>query len=190
MLAHWHGQIWNASEFARSFGVADTTIRRYLELLAGTFMIRVLPPFHENLAKRQVKSPKVYLSDAGVLHTLLGIRTIDQLLNHPRLGASWEGFALDQVILRLGAEPEECHFWRTHTGAELDLLVVRGRKRWGFEFKRTEGPRVTPSMRSALSDLGLDRLDVVHAGEHTFPLGNRIRAVALRRLLVDLKPLR
>jgi len=190
MLAHWHGQIWNASEFGRAFGVADTTVRRYLDLLAATFVIRVLPPFHENLSKRQVRSPKVYFSDTGLLHSFLGLRTLGDLLEHPRLGASWEGFALEQVVSVLGARPDECYFWATHTGAELDLLVVRGRRRLGFEFKRTEGPRVTPSVRSALEDLGLDALNIVHAGTETFPLAERVRALALRRIVDDLKPLR
>jgi predicted AAA+ superfamily ATPase len=190
MLAHWHGQIWNASEFGRAFGVADTTVRRYLDLLAATFVIRVLPPFHENLSKRQVRSPKVYFSDTGLLHSFLGLRTLGDLLEHPRLGASWEGFALEQVVSVLGARPDECYFWATHTGAELDLLVVRGRRRFGFEFKRTEGPRVTPSVRSALMDLRLDALDIVHAGSDSFPLAERVRALALRRIVNDLKPLR
>lgn len=182
MLAHWHGQFWNSAEFARSFGVADTTVRRYLDLLAGTFMVRLLQPFHENLSKRQVKSPKVYFADTGILHTLLGIRTRAELDVHPRLGASWEGFVLHDVVSRLGARSDERFFWATHTGAELDLLVTRGRLRLGFEIKRTEAPTITPSMRSALSDLRLDRLDVIHAGAETFQLGERIRAVAFRHL--------
>ncbi len=186
MLAHWHGQIWSSAEFARSFGVADTTIRRYLDLLVGTFMIRLLPPFHENIGKRQVKSPKVYFSDSGLFHTMLGTSRRDDLESHPRVGASWEGFALAQVVARIGARPEECFFWATHTGAELDLLVVRGRERRGFEFKRTEAPRTTPSMRSAMVDLRLNSLDVVHAGADTFPLAAGVRAVALRRALSDL----
>ncbi len=185
MLAHVHGQLWNSSELARSFGVSDVTVRRYLDLLASTFVIRLLAPWHENLGKRQVKAPKVYFSDSGLLHTLLGIETPKDLDVHPRLGASWEGFVLAQLSERLGARREECFFWRTHTGAELDLLVVRGRRRWGFEVKRTTHPSVTPSMRSALEDLRLERLDVVHAGEHTFPLAPRVRAVAASRLLED-----
>jgi predicted AAA+ superfamily ATPase len=189
MLAHWHGQVWNSAEFARSFGVADTTVRRYLDLLAGTFMVRLLQPFHENLAKRQVKSPKVYFTDSGLLHALLGIRTRAELDVHPRLGASWEGYALAQIVERLAARPEETYFWATHTGAELDVLIVRGRRRIGFEIKRTEAPRITPSMRSAIGDLGLDRLDVIHAGSASYPLGTRIRAIALGRILDDLKPL-
>ena len=186
MLAHYHGQIWNASAFASSFGVADTTVRRYLDLLASAFVAQILLPWSENIGKRQVKSPKVYLRDSGLLHTLLGLSTQRDVEGHPICGASWEGFALNTVVHRLGARPEECFFWATHAGAELDLLVVRGRRRLGFEFKRTVAPRVTRSMRIALEDLGLHRLDVFHAGDRTFPLGDRIRAVALRRADPDL----
>jgi predicted AAA+ superfamily ATPase len=189
MLAHWHGQVWSSAELARSFGVADTTVRRYLDLLAATLMVRLLQPFHENLAKRQVKSPKVYFSDSGLLHAMLGCGTLEDLDVNPRLGASWEGFAVGQVVARLHARPEECFFWATHTGAELDLLVVRGRTRLGFEVKRTHSPAVTPSMRSALADLRLERLDVVHAGRDTYAIGERVRAVAASRMLADLEPL-
>jgi hypothetical protein len=188
MLAHWHGQVWNSSEFARSFGVADTTVRRYLDLLTATFMVRQLPPFAVNVGKRQVKAPKVYLRDSGLLHALLGLSRQADLESHPKLGASWEGFALSEVVSRLGARPDECFFWATHGGAELDLLVARGRRRLGFEFKRTTTPRLTPSMRVALADLGLERLDVVHAGHDSYPLAPRVRAVALERLLEDVKP--
>jgi predicted AAA+ superfamily ATPase len=170
--------------------VADTTVRGYLDLLASAFMVRLLMPWSENLAKRQVKAPKVYLRDTGLLHALLGIRTATDLERHPKVGASWEGFMVSEVIQRLGAEPRECHFWATHGGVELDLLVVRGRRRLGFEFKRTSGPSVTRSMHVALADLRLERLDVIHAGESTFPLAPKIRAVAARRILVDLPLLR
>jgi predicted AAA+ superfamily ATPase len=183
MLAHYHGQIWNASEFARAFGVADTTVRRHLDQLVGTFALRLLPAWHENIGKRQVKSPRVYIADSGILHALLGLTRRDDVLSHPKVGASWEGFVLEQVVRRLRARPEECFFWRTHTGAELDLLVVRGRQRLGFEIKRTTAPTMTPSMRSALSDLGLASLTVLHAGEHSFPLERRVRAVAFREFL-------
>ena len=189
MLAHYHGQVWNASEFGRSFGVADTTVRNYLDLLTAALVVRQLPPWHENISKRQVKAPKVYIADSGLLHALLGIGTEMELDAHPKVGASWEGFALEEVIRRLGARREECFFWATHAGAELDLLVVRGRDRLGFDAKRTVAPRLTPSMRTALTDLKLQRLDVLHAGDHTFPLAPRVRAVALARLLGDLAPL-
>ena len=190
MLAHYHGQVWNASEFARSFGVSDMTVRRYLEVLAGTFVVRILPPWHENIAKRQVKSPKIYLADSGLLHTLLDLRSREDLERHPKVGASWEGFAITAIVRRLGARWSECYFWATHAGAELDLLVVRGRTRLGFEIKRTAAPALTPSMKAALSDLRLTRLDVIHAGEQTFPLAPRARAIPLSRLLKHLAPLR
>lgn len=190
MLAHYHAQIWNGSELARAFGVADSTIRRYLDLLTGALVIRQLQPWHENTGKRQVKSPKIYLADTGLLHTLLGIETREDLESHPKVGASWEGFVVQELVRRLGAEPDECFFWATHAGAELDLLVVRGRKRYGFEIKRTTTPSVTRSMRSARGTLGLDKIDLVHAGEHTFPLAEGFRAVALGRLLEDIEPLR
>lgn len=189
MLAHYHGQIWNASEFARAFGVSDMTVRRYLDLLAATFVVRILLPWHENLSKRQVKSPKVYLADSGLLHALLNIRTREDLERHPKVGASFEGFAIAAIADRLKARWNECFFWATHAGAELDLLVVRGRTRLGFEIKRTVAPVVTPSMRTALTDLGLARIDVIHAGDRTYPLAPRIRAVAISRLLDDLRPL-
>jgi len=190
MLAHYHGQVWNSSEFARSFGVSDHTVRRYLDVLASTFVVRILQPWTANLRKRQVKSPKIYVADSGLLHSLLGLETQGELTGHPKVGASWEGFALGLVAEHLGTEPEECHFWSTHAGTELDLLIVRGRKRLGFEFKRTTAPKITPSMRAALTDLQLSRLDVIHAGSETFPLAPRMRAVAATGILEDIEPLR
>jgi predicted AAA+ superfamily ATPase len=189
MLAHWHGQVWNSSEFARAFGVADTTVRRYLDMLSATFLVRQLQPWHENLGKRQVKSPKVYFADSGLLHAVLGIRDLRDLQRHPKVGASWEGFLLQQVAARLGAEPDECWFWATHSGAELDLLVIRGRRRLGFEFKHTEAPVVTPSMRIARADLRLDELVVVHGGTKSWPMADGIRAVAASQLLQQIEPL-
>ncbi len=185
MLAHWHGQVWNASEFARSFGVADTTVRAYLDHLSSALVVRLLLPWHENLAKRQVKSPKVYVADSGLLHSLLNQPTFRDLEAHPKVGASWEGFLIDQICRHMGVRPHECHFWATHAGAELDLLVVRGRHRVGFEFKRTVSPKTTASMKAALRDLRLERIDVIHAGEKTFPLSERIRAVPAVRLLEE-----
>jgi predicted AAA+ superfamily ATPase len=189
MLAHYHGQIWNSSEFGRSFGVADTTVRNYLDLLTSALVVRQLLPWHENISKRQVKSPKVYIADSGILHSLLGLKTGADVEGHPKLGASWEGFVLDQVVRRLGVSAEQCFFWATHGGAELDLLIINGRDRYGFEVKRTSSPRITPSMRSALSDLKLKSLSVIHAGETTFQLDKNTKAVALSRLLQDIKPL-
>ena len=190
MLAHYHGQVWNASEFARSFGVAHTTVQRYLDLLSATFMVRQLPAWYENIGKRQVKAPKVYFWDSGLLHALLGLGSSRSIETHPKVGASWEGFALDSVVTRLGALPEECYFWAAHSGAELDLLVVRGGKRIGFEFKRTTTPALTRSMHVALNDLRLSRLDVVHAGSRSSLMHPKVRALALNRLLEDLGPLR
>ncbi|MFQ6024024.1 MAG: ATP-binding protein [Acidiferrobacterales bacterium] len=190
MLAHYHGQVWNASEFGRSFGVSHHVTHRYLDALQATFMVRVLRPWAANIRKRQVKSPKIYIRDSGLLHSFLQVASMNDLERHPKLGASWEGFLLEAVIHQLGVSPEHCYFWGTHTGAELDLLVVHGRRRYGFEFKRTTAPRITPSMHSALEDLQLTRLDVVHAGSDTFPLAHHLRAVAAERLLVDLDSLR
>ncbi|PYQ95343.1 MAG: hypothetical protein DMF95_29615 [Acidobacteria bacterium] len=179
MVAHVHGQTWNASEFGRAFGMADTTVRRYLDLLTATFLVRQLQPFHENLAKRQVKAPKLYVSDSGLLHSLLGLHDERDLEGHPKVGASWEGFALDEVVRLMGARAEDCYFWATHAGAELDLLIVRGRRRWGFEVKKTSAPSLTRSMHIAMKDLRLDRLDVIHAGRDSFALAPKVRAVAL-----------
>ena len=189
MIAHYHGQIWNGAELARAFGVSAMTVRRYLDLFTSALVLRQIPPWFENLGKRQVKSPKVYVADSGLLHTLLQLDNREDLEGHPKVGASWEGFALREVVERLGARPEEIYFWATHAGAELDLLIVRGRRRFGFELKRTAAPRVTPSIRTALDDLRLDRVDIVYPGEKTFPLAERVRAVALSRLFEDLEPL-
>ncbi len=182
LLAHYHGQIWNSSEPARSFGMADTTIKRYLDILTDTFMVRQLAPWHENLKKRQVKSPKVYFMDTGLLHLLMDAPDKASLLRHPKQGASWEGFMMEMVIRRTGAWPEECYFWATHAGAEIDLLVVRGGKRYGFEFKRTANPQVTPSMRIGQKELNLKQLWVIHAGKESFDLPQNIRAVAAAKL--------
>jgi hypothetical protein len=190
MIAHYHAQTWNGSELARAFGVAQTSVRRYLDVLTETFMVRQLQPWHANLSKRQVRAPKVYLRDTGLLHALLGVTATRDLEGHPKVGASWEGFALGAILDRLSARPGEAYFWATHAGAELDLFVVRGPTRLGFEFKRTSAPAVTPSMRTALADLQLQRLDVIHGGTATFPLSDRIRAVALERILHDVGPLR
>ncbi len=189
MLAHYHGQVWNGAEIARAFGLAGTTVRRYLDIMTDTLVLRQLQPWFANIGKRQVRSPKIYLADSGLLHTLLNLETLHDLTGHPKVGASWEGFALGQVTTRLGARPDESFFWATHAGAELDLLVLRGRQRLGFECKRTAAPRLTPSIRSALADLQLDRLDIVHAGTETFPLAERVRALSLARLFEDLTPL-
>ena len=189
MLAHYHGQIWNSSEFARSFGLSDKTMRRYLDVLQDTFMVRVLQPWSENLGKRLVKSPKVYVHDSGLLHALLDLETRDDVDRHPKLGASFEGFALSEVIRRLRATPQQCFFWATHAGAELDLLIVKGRRRLGFEFKHTSAPGFTKSMTIAAKDLSLESLDVIHTGAETYPLTDKIRAVSIERVTKDLTPL-
>ena len=190
MLAHWHGQIWNGAEFGRAFGVAHTTVRRYLDLLTAVYVVRQLQPWHENIRKRQVRSPKVYVADSGILHALLGLSTREAILSHPKVGASWEGFVVQQIIQLLAASAEQCFHWSTHSGAELDLLVIAGNQRYGFEVKRAEAPRTTPSMRSAFETLGLDRLDVVHAGERSYPMAPGIRALPAASLAKVLRPLR
>jgi predicted AAA+ superfamily ATPase len=187
MLAHVHGQVWDSSKFARSFGVSDKTVRNYLGILADTFMARLLPPWHENLSKRQVKSPKVYFRDSGLLHLLSGVESFSQLQDHPVVGASWEGFALEEAIRAFGAWDEHCYFWGTHQGAELDLLIVRGGRRTGVEFKHHRSPGLTPSMKTALSDLKLDALWVVHSGIEAYPLAAKVKAVPLADLQRALK---
>ena len=182
MLAHYHGQVFNASEIGKSLGIADTTANRYLDLLAGTFMVRRLAPWFENLGKRQVKRPKIYFRDTGILHRLLGIPGMAQLVTHPKLGASWEGFALEQVIRSSGASEEETYFWGVHGQAELDLLLfVRG-ARVGYEVKYTDAPKVTASQRRALSLLGLESLTIVVPGNGAYPLDEKIRVLGLHRL--------
>lgn len=186
MVAHYHGQTWNAAEPARSLGISETTVRRYLDYLTQTFMVRQLQPWHENLGKRQVKAPKIYFRDTGLLHTLMGTQSLPQLLAHPQCGASWEGFALEQV-LRI-AQPDAAYFWATHAGAELDLLMFKGQQRVGVEFKRADAPRVTPSMHIAMHDLKLDALYVVYPGEHRFKLADGIEAVPLWAVLPPAAP--
>ncbi len=186
MLAHYHGQVWNSSEFARSFGVSDKTVRHYLDILSEALVVTQLQPWHENLRKRQVRSPKIYVRDSGLLHSLLGIDDRRSLDRHPKLGASWEGFVIHQVMEWCGEDMGQWHFWATHSGAELDLLWLRGNQRFGFEVKRTAAPRLSRSIVTAIEDLGLDRAFVIHAGERTFPLHDRVTAVAADRILDDL----
>ena len=183
MLAHYHGQVWNAAEPARSLGIGETSVRRYLGLLEGVYMVRQLQPWHENLKKRQVKSPKVYIRDSGLLHQLLGIRTLPELLSHPKCGASWEGYVIEEIISRV--QPDEVYFWATHAGAELDLLLFKDGRRFGVEIKRADAPRLTPSMRTALEDLRLDRLVVVYPGERRYALAERVEVVPLQMLCTE-----
>jgi predicted AAA+ superfamily ATPase len=180
MVAHYHGQIWNNAEPARSLGVSEPTVRRYLDTLAGLFMVRQLAPWHENLAKRQVRSPKVYVRDSGLLHQLLGIRREADLLRHPKFGASWEGYVVEQLLRAL--QPDEAYFWATHGGAELDLLMFHRGRRYGVEIKRADAPRVTPSMQVAMRDLSLERLAVVYPGPQRYTLAPRIVAVPAHEL--------
>jgi hypothetical protein len=168
MVAHYHGQVWNAAEFARSLGTSENTARRYLDILAGAYMIRVLPPWFENIKKRQVKAPKIYIRDSGIFHSLLQLPTILDLQGHPKLGASWEGFAIEQLLTTI--ESRNAYFWATHSGAELDLLVMVGGKRYGFEFKYSDAPGCTRSMSVAIHDLKLERLWVVYPGNQEYAL--------------------
>ena len=180
MLAHYHAQIWNGAELARALAVSEPTVRRYLDLLTGVFMLRQLPPWFENLGKRQVKSPKVFVRDSGLLHTLLGIANRRDLEHHPKVGASWEGYAVEEVLKAL--RPDEAYYWATHQGAEIDLLLFKHGRRIGVECKRTDAPTLTPSMRIALDDLKLDRLVVVYPGERRYALGDRVEVVPVIEL--------
>jgi len=179
MLVHCHGQIFNASEIGKSLGVSDHTVRKYLDILVGTFMIRLLSPWYENLGKRQVKSPKIYFRDSGILNTLIGIMKESDLHLHPKLGSFWEGFALESVIVHFKASAEESYFWKTHSGAELDLLIVKEGKKLGFECKYSEKIKITPSMQIALNDLKLNHLYVLYPGKTSFPLSENISAIDL-----------
>jgi predicted AAA+ superfamily ATPase len=180
MLAHYHGQIWNASEPARSLGVSQPTVRRYLDLLTGFFMVRQLAPWHANLKKRQVKSPKIYFRDSGLLHQILGIRSEKDLLTSPKCGASWEGYVIEEVIQAFN--PDESYFWATHNGAEIDLLMVKEGGVYGVECKRMDAPKMTPSMQIAMTDLNLKRMAVIYPGAKRFPLADGIEVVPLQDL--------
>jgi predicted AAA+ superfamily ATPase len=180
LLAHYHGQIWNAAETARALEVSQNSVRRYMDLLQDLFMVRQLQPWYANIGKRQVKSPKVYIRDTGLLHYLLGIRNEQDLLLHPRSGASWEGYVIEEVIK--AAVPDETYFWGTHAGAELDLLLLKDGKRIGVECKRMDAPRLTPSMHIAMEDLQLDRLLVIYPGPHSYLLADNIQTVPLKTL--------
>jgi predicted AAA+ superfamily ATPase len=181
MLAHYHGQIWNASEPAASLGLSQPTVRSYLDLMTGAYMIRQLQPWHENLSKRQVKAPKIYVRDSGLLHALLGLRTRRDLLTHPKLGASWEGFVIEQLLR--AAAPDQAYFWATHQGAEIDLLMLRGSRRIGVEIKRSDAPSLTPSMRIALEDLRLNKLWIVYPGRQRYDLHNKVTAIPFDKVI-------
>ena len=180
MVAHYHGQIWNSAEPARALGVSESTIRRYLDLLTDAFMIRQLQPYHANLRKRQVKSPKIFVRDSGLLHQLLGIDSMKSLYSHPKVGASWEGFVIEQMLMM--ESHDEVFFWATHQGAEIDLILRRGDALYGVECKRSDTPRLTPSIRIALSDLKLKHVFVIYPGTQRFPLASQVEAVPLHAL--------
>ncbi|CUS32300.1 conserved hypothetical protein [Candidatus Nitrospira nitrosa] len=181
MVAHYHGQTWNAAELARALAISESTVRRYLDLMTGVLMIRQLPPWFENLGKRQVKAPKVYVRDSGLLHTLLGVTDQRALEHHPKVGASWEGYAIEEVLKAYRSD--EAYYWATHTGAELDLLLFHRGRRIGVECKRMDAPQLTPSMRTALADLKLDHLTVVYPGEQPYSLANNVEVVPLAHMV-------
>ena len=181
MLAHYHGQTWNAAELARALAVNESTVRRYLDLMTGVFMLRQLPPWFENLGKRQVKAPKVYVRDSGLLHALLGLGNRRDLEHHPKVGASWEGYAVEEVLKAL--RPDDTYYWATHNGAELDLLLFKNGRRIGVECKRADAPTLTPSMRFALADLKLDELHVVYPGAKRYALNKQVEVVPLAELV-------
>ena len=183
MICHYHGGIFNASELGKSLGISYHTAKHYLEILEGTFMIRVLQPWYENLKKRQVKTPKIYFRDSGIYHTLLGLNNNEVLSHSPKLGASWEGFALEQIIRFYKVEPEECYFWASHSTAEIDLLIFKNGRRIGFEFKYTDTPKITPSMKLSLEYLKLDQIKVIFPGNIKFKLSEQIEAVGLESLV-------
>ena len=180
MIAHYHGQVWNSAELARALGANQHTARRYLDILAGAFMVRVLPPWLPNLRKRQVKSPKVYLRDTGLLHTLLGLTGEQDLAGHPKVGASFEGFAIEQLLAALATD--NVYFWATHAGAELDLLFTRSGRNYGVEVKLADAPRTTKSMRVAIADLRLQHLWIVYPGKETYSLDERITVLPISRV--------
>ena len=179
MLSHYHGHILNYAELGRSFGISDMTVRKYCDILEGTFMVRILQPWFVNIGKRLVKRPKLYLRDSGLFHALLSIETTEQLHASPRLGASWEGFALDGVCRTLGKEDGDLYFWNTHAGAELDLFWQARGQNWGVEFKYEDAPRLTRSMKTAVEDLELERLWVVYPGKAAYTLSEKIQVLPL-----------
>ncbi|MGI9250099.1 MAG: ATP-binding protein [Pseudohongiellaceae bacterium] len=185
MLAHWNGKVFNASEFARSLDVSAATVKRYLDILAGTFMVRILQPWHTNIHKRQIKSPKVYFRDTGIMHALLNLPDLAGVQGHPSVGASWEGFALEQVTRLHRADASECFFWGTHATAELDLLLMQGDKKTAYEFKYTSTPKATRSMHTALEDLQLEQITIIYPGNRTYSLTNNIRVVGLKQLVQE-----
>jgi predicted AAA+ superfamily ATPase len=188
MLAHYHGQTWNASEIGRSLDLSDKTVRSYLDILTGTFMIRQLQPWYENLSKRQVKAPKIYLRDSGLLHALLNLPDFETLHGYPRMGASWEGFAIEQVLQII--KPPQAFFWATHSGAEVDLFFIHQGRRYGIECKFSETPKITKSMNHAIESLNLTHLWVIYPGEHSYPLSKQISVWPMKNITTLPKQLR
>jgi predicted AAA+ superfamily ATPase len=188
MLAHYHGQTWNASELGRSLDLSDKTVRSYLDILTGTYMVRQLQPWHENVSKRQVKAPKIYLRDSGILHALLNLPDSRTLQSHPRLGASWEGFAIEQILRIL--KPPQAFFWATHSGAAVDLFVIFHGRRYGIECKFSESPKITKSMNQAIESLNLDHLWIFHPGEHSYPLSEQVSVWPMKSIAILPKQLR
>jgi predicted AAA+ superfamily ATPase len=187
MLAHYHGQVFNASEIARSLGISVMTVKRYVDVLTGVFMIRQVQPWFGNIKKRQIKSPKVYFYDTGILHSLLGIQTKNDLLAHPKYGASWEGFVIEEVIRSI--EPHEFFFWATHQGAEIDLVFNKGGRMYGVEIKRADAPTMTPSMRIALEDLKLERITVIYPGNRRYSIHKQVDVVPFDEIYGGMKGL-
>ncbi|HPN56433.1 MAG TPA: DUF4143 domain-containing protein, partial [Candidatus Omnitrophota bacterium] len=187
MLAHYHGQIFNASEIARSLGISIMTVNRYLDIMTGVFMIRQLQPWHANIKKRQVKAPKIYFNDTGILHALLGIQNRSDLLRHPKYGASWEGFVLEEVIRAV--EPHEVFFWATHQGAEIDLVFNKGGQMYGVEIKRQDAPRMTPSIKHALEDLKLEGIAVIYPGQRRYSIHKQVDVVPFDEIQGGMKGL-
>jgi predicted AAA+ superfamily ATPase len=182
MVAHYHGNIVNFSEIGNSLGLSDNTIRKYLDILNATFMVRILQPWYENISKRQVKTPKIYLRDSGLLHIFLNINDYKDLLGHPKLGASWEGFALEQTIDILNLDPFDCYFWATHNNAEIDLVVIRGTNKIGFEFKFADTVSVSKSMRIAIDDLQLSKIYVITPSGRQYHIAENIEVIGLQEL--------
>ena len=183
MLAHYHGQVFNASDLGRSLNIADTTIRRYLDILVSTLMVRRLSPWFENIGKRQVKTPKIYFRDSGLLHRLAGVNDAGQLHVWPKLGASWEGFALEEIIRLANASEEEAYFWSVHSQGELDLMIVKDGQRLGFEFKYADSPKATSACHMALEHLKLDQLTIVCPGDVEHELADKVRVRGLNRIM-------
>ena len=185
MLAHSHGQIWNAAPFATSLGITEPTVRRYLDILTGVFMVRQIQPWHANIKKRQVKAPKVYIRDTGILNSLLGLKTEAEVLRHPSCGASWEGYVIEEAIHSV--ETDDVYYWATHQGAEIDLVFTKGGRMYGIEVKRADAPTMTPSMRIALEDLKLERIAVIYPGNKRYSLHKKIDVVPFETIMGGIK---